>query len=110
MDWTNTDDPCLIELGGGWRIPTYTEWYNVDLIGNWTDLNGPWNSALKMHAAGSLERFNGSLNSIGTNGSYWSGSQCSSTNQGQTLQFHLDNSLVMCHDKGWGMSIRCIKE
>jgi hypothetical protein len=29
-DWTSMNDPCVLELGNGWRIPTYTEWTNVD--------------------------------------------------------------------------------
>ncbi|MEI7725510.1 MAG: hypothetical protein WCK09_10430, partial [Bacteroidota bacterium] len=28
-DWAVGNDPCNIELGGGWRIPTITEWENV---------------------------------------------------------------------------------
>ncbi len=32
-DWLTVYDPCNIELGSAWRIPTYTEWYNVDNTG-----------------------------------------------------------------------------
>jgi len=51
-DWTLLNDPCALELGAGWRIPTLTEWCNVDNSGGWTNWNGPWSSNLKMHAAG----------------------------------------------------------
>jgi hypothetical protein len=44
-------DPCTLELGAGWRITTKTERTNVDAGGNRTNRNGPWDSALKMHAA-----------------------------------------------------------
>ena len=30
LDWQAANDPCALELGNGWRIPTYTEWTNVD--------------------------------------------------------------------------------
>ncbi len=51
-DWVTANDPCTIELGSGWRIPTSTEWTNVDASGGWTDRNGPWTSGLKLHPAG----------------------------------------------------------
>jgi hypothetical protein len=41
----------------------------VDASGGWTNWNGPWNSALKMHAAGDLE-LNGSLTFRGIQGYY----------------------------------------
>ena len=27
-DWTTTNDPCSIELGSAWHVPTNTEWTN----------------------------------------------------------------------------------
>ncbi len=49
-DWLVTNDPCTTELGTGWRIPTRTEWENVDASGSWNNWNGPWSSGLKLHA------------------------------------------------------------
>jgi hypothetical protein len=80
LDWLVANDPCALELGSGWRIPTSTEWTNVDASGNWTSWTGPWNSSLKMHAAGNLNNSDGSLNLRGSNGNYWSSSQNSATN------------------------------
>ena len=45
-DWLKTNDPCAIELGNGWRIPTTTEWINVHAAGGWIDWNNSWNSVL----------------------------------------------------------------
>ena len=70
FDWLSANDPCAIELGNGWRLPTYAEWHNVDNIGNWTDWNGPWNSGLKLHAAGCLNNSDGSLYYRGSRGFY----------------------------------------
>ena len=38
-DWIAGYDPCALELGTSWRLPTYTEWNNVDASGNWTNWN-----------------------------------------------------------------------
>ncbi|MEI6436612.1 MAG: hypothetical protein WCP32_17430, partial [Bacteroidota bacterium] len=35
-DWISANDPCNIELGSSWHLPTYNEWYNVDNTGGWT--------------------------------------------------------------------------
>jgi hypothetical protein len=53
FDWQAANDPCSLELGNGWRIPSYSEWFNVFINGGWYDKIG-LNSALKMHAAGCL--------------------------------------------------------
>jgi hypothetical protein len=29
-DWLSANDPCTIEMGTGWRIPTYSEWNTVN--------------------------------------------------------------------------------
>ncbi|MEI7983217.1 MAG: FISUMP domain-containing protein, partial [Bacteroidota bacterium] len=79
LDWQPTNDPCALELGNGWRLPTYAEWYNVDNIGNWTNWNGPWNSGLKLHVAGYLNANDGSLDNRGSAGRYWSNTQSIAT-------------------------------
>ncbi|MFZ4546134.1 MAG: hypothetical protein ACOYN4_01795 [Bacteroidales bacterium] len=50
-DWTSANDPCTIELGNDWRIPTATEWSNVLSNGAWVDLNSTWNSKMNHLAA-----------------------------------------------------------
>ncbi|MEI6750330.1 MAG: hypothetical protein WCM93_14330, partial [Bacteroidota bacterium] len=108
-DWTQANDPCTIELGSGWRIPTKFEWTNVDAFGNWIDWNGPWNSALKLHAAGILSYSNGSLNSRGESGDYWSSTQYDALN-GWFLAFSNFASRVNNFNKSFGLALRCIKE
>lgn len=76
-DWTSANDPCTIELGTGWRIPTKTEWTNADA--GWSSYTDTYNSVLKLHAAGYLSDSDGSLGSRGSYGSYWSSTQYSST-------------------------------
>ncbi|MEI7980824.1 MAG: hypothetical protein WCI71_04175, partial [Bacteroidota bacterium] len=108
-NWITANDPCALELGAGWRIPTNTEWTNVDASGNWTNWNGPWNSALKMHAAGNLIYNNGSLEDRGTFGTYWSSTQ-GDTSYGWHLNFNSASSLLYSFAKAYGYSVRCIKE
>jgi uncharacterized protein (TIGR02145 family) len=108
LDWLAANDPCALELGTGWRLPTSTEWTNVDASGNWTNWNGPWNS-LKLHAAGYLNYNDGSLVERGIGANYWSSTQFNSTN-GWHLAFgsgvcYVNNS---SNDKVYGFSVRCI--
>ena len=110
-DWITANDPCNIELGSSWRIPTYTEWYNVDNTGGWTTWTGPWNSGLKLHAAGGVVYSDGSLYGRGEYGEYWS-----STEEGSITAFYLIFYNVDCYMesfggyKWYGFSARCIKD
>jgi hypothetical protein len=106
-DWILPNDPCSLELGAGWRIPTYSEWINVDAGGNWTSYNGPWNSALKIHAAGYLS--DGSLSYRGSYGSYWSSTQNSATN-GWFLFISSNASAMYGNSKAYGFSVRCVRD
>jgi uncharacterized protein (TIGR02145 family) len=109
LDWQSTNDPCALELGTGWRIPTNSEWVNVDAAGAWIDWNGPWNSDLKIHAAGYLWwQLGPPLNERGLNGYYWSGTQ-SATN----LAWHMDFQSGGSNEnpnwfKAHGFSVRCL--
>ncbi len=107
-DWQSTYDPCSSLLGAGWRLPTISEWGNVNGAGGWTDWNGPWNSALKIHAAGLLGTGTGNLENRGINGGYWS-----TTQYGTTEGYALWLSATFCYNEIWakstGFSVRCVK-
>ncbi|MFZ4523780.1 MAG: hypothetical protein ACOYNC_18905, partial [Bacteroidales bacterium] len=105
--WQTANDPCALELGTGWRIPTSTEWTNVDA--GWTNWNGPYGSALKLHAAGYLPNSDGSLSSRGSDGDFWSGMQ-NITATGWYLYFNVGNSYMVDINKAYGFSIRCLKD
>ena len=109
-DWTIVNDPCNIDLGTPWRIPTYTEWYNVDNTGGWTNPTGPWASGLKMHLAGFLYPYDGILTGRGGFGHYWSSTQNNATT-GWYIYFSGANS-NMTHDliKASGFSVRCVRD
>ena len=108
-DWTAANDPCTLELGSGWRIPTRTEWNSVDAIGNWNTWTGPWTSNLKMHAAGYLSSSDGSLTNRGSGGYYWSSSQSNATN-GWYLYFSSGYGFMDVNYKAFGFSLRCLRD
>jgi hypothetical protein len=108
-DWVATNDPCNIELGTTWRIPTNTEWYNVDNAGGWTSWTGPWGSGLKLHAAGNLSYNAGLLYGRGTYGFNWSSTQFDAA-FGWYLVFYSGYSFMYNYDKANGFSIRCVRD
>jgi hypothetical protein len=108
-DWLTANDPCNLELGTPWRLPTYTEWYNVNNTGGWTNWNGPWNSDLKLHSAGFLDYSSGSLFIRGWYGYYWSSTQ-NSTDYGWKLVFGNSFSYMGGVTKAYGYSVRCLRD
>jgi hypothetical protein len=92
-----------------WRIPTYSEWVNVQVAGNWTNWNGPWASALKLHAAGGLLAGNGSLFSRGSEGFYWSSNHFENTT-GLRLHFTNSSCSVTENEKAFAYPLRCLSE
>jgi len=109
LDWQAANDPCTLELGGSWRIPTVTEWTHADAGGNWTNPNGPWNSDLKLHKAGYLLDNNGSLEGRSTNGIFWSGTE-SSSGKSWALYFWNTSCFIDEYNKTYGFSLRCITD
>ncbi|MES2398323.1 MAG: hypothetical protein V4549_20080 [Bacteroidota bacterium] len=110
-DWLAANDPCTIELGAGWRIPTNTEWTNADANGPWANYTDAYNSVLKLHAAGYLTATAGALGSRGISGSgsYWSSTQSSTTN-GWYLIFNSGISTMNSLNKSYGFSLRCLRD
>ena len=107
--WVAANDPCTLELGNGWRLPTFTEWTNVDASGGWTTWNGPWNSGLMIHAAGYLNYGDGSLINRGFHGYYWSSTQYNASN-GWYLNFNSGYSNMSINYKSYGFTARCLRD
>jgi len=105
--WQAANDPCAIEFGGGWRIPDFTEWYQVDESGGWDTWNKSWESGLNLHAAGVLARSDGSLLNRGFYGNYWS-SEMETDTSGWSLYSDNDSCVLSSRDKAYGMPLRCI--
>lgn len=108
-EWDTKNDPCHIELGEGWHIPTESELTNIHNIGNWTNWNDLWNSGLKLHAGGYLNYINGELQDRGIYGSSWSTSQSTNT-KGWLLTFGLNTCYMSSNFKSFGLNMRCVKD
>jgi hypothetical protein len=109
VDWTPSLDPCALELGNGWRLATQVEWTNLDASGNWTNWDGPWSSALKLHAAGILDGTTGALVYRGSDGKYWSSNQFDAQN-GRILSFVYNLCGMFLNSKTNGFPVRCVRE
>jgi hypothetical protein len=79
----------------------------VNTGGGWTDWNGPWNSGLKIHAAGGLDSNYGSLDYRGDVGLYCSNSQYDASNLWH-LHFDPGDCAVISLTKSFGLSARCV--
>ncbi len=106
-DWTAVNDPCSIELGTGWRIPTNTEWTAAD--DSWSNYNDTYASVLKIHAAGYLNGSDGSLEDRGNNGYYWSSTQSANITGGM-LYFSSGSSYMGSTNKACGFPARCVRD
>jgi hypothetical protein len=106
-DWLAGNDPCALELEGGWRIPTATEWNNINNSNQWNNWNDAWNSGLKLHASGTLKYLDGSVDRRGIIGYFWSSTQFSNSD-GKSLGFGNDFSQIWGNAKSHGFNIRCI--
>lgn len=107
-DWATGNDPCTVELGTGWRLPTYVEWQAVELAA--TNLTSLFNSELKMHAAGYLG-LTGTLGERGSTVHYWSNTSYSTTHaRAYVIPTLSGRSTTSTNDKDAGFSIRCIRD
>jgi hypothetical protein len=105
-DWDPDNDPCALELGSGWRIPAQSELVNTD---QWEDWTGPWNSPLKLHAAGGLDYVTGERFNAGSYGYFWSNLQ-GDWNTGWYYRISAGASLCAGNYKAYALSIRCVKD
>ncbi len=96
------NNPCP----NGYRVPTATEFNNERSSFSNNNAADAFNSVLKLTKAGSRFDLNGSIVSGG--GTYWS-STVSAYTQAQFLTLNDTYTEVYTNRRGWGMSLRCIK-
>jgi len=106
-DWLPANDPCTLELGTGWRIPTNTEW-NTVYSGGVNQIAAGFYSVLKLHAGGSLKE-SGTLTVRGTDANFWS-STSQSDIYGKRILLYGGNGGMWYSPKAVGFTLRCLKD
>ncbi|KIO78613.1 hypothetical protein TH53_02325 [Pedobacter lusitanus] len=107
-DWTPANDPCVLLLGGGWRIPTAAEYTNLVVPANGlASLNSGYATELKLHAGGYLIYYTAEKYAAGTQINYWSNAQ-----DGANARYPYINGAAGMFSslKAYAMPIRCIRD
>ena len=117
--WISANDPCQ-SLGSGWRLPTSTEWQNVDAQPQyWSTAAQAYNSEIKLHEGGYM--LSGKLAGKGTVGDFWSSTQTSAYEyyggwgtyfQGIFFSIAATTSATAAIEKlgGYAFPVRCLRD
>jgi len=113
-NWIPANDPCLMLLGTGWRIPINSEWTTAKGVPqNWANYNDTYNSILKLHNAGFFDRSSGILVNRGIQGDYWSSTQINNTDAYYTY-FAVSSFAISGVDANsksrYAFSLRCLRD
>jgi uncharacterized protein (TIGR02145 family) len=98
-----TNNPCP----SGYRLPTEAELEAERLSWSSNNAAGAFGSPLKLPAAGYRNYNSGSLALVGSYGAFWS-STVSGT-EARSLDFR-SNSVLFTSRRGYGLSVRCLKD
>jgi len=113
LDWQPANDPCALELGNGWHLPTSAEWTAVITAGSgWQTYTQAWASPLKMHCAGRIVASTGGIGQRGSYGFYWDSNQNATINNYGNYMYFLSTACMVNENflKAYGFTLRCIRD
>ena len=103
-NWLISSDPCKLELGGKWRLPTITEW--SEERNSWLEA---FISPMKITSSAYLSSDGGKLSQWGISGNYWS-----STQRSPSIGWYLGGGGPSYYDrydnKSLAMPCRCVMD
>ena len=118
-DWldnpANSNDDTLWSLANqgpcpaNYHVPTFYEWDNADKFNpGWDNNTDTYNSTLKLPSSGFRDRADGTLNTQGTHGHYWS-SRISLTLANRLYFRSTVANANGYYTRAYGFTVRCIK-
>jgi len=111
--WSVANDPCVVMIGQGWRLPTSSEWSIAAAAPrNWGNYNITYGSGLKIHAAGFLSAASGTLTNRGSEIRYSSSNQNTGNTNNAFMFYATSTGLnpVNDYNKADATSVRCIRD
>lgn len=108
--WAQSNDPCTILLGVGWRMPSISEW---DRLSVWPRDRGDlsyFTSPVRLHHAGILDFRTGELGGRGVFGFFWSANAGLSDRAPRVIFNREASGIRWDEEKMTGGAVRCIKD